>query len=483
MKNKIRKCGYARVSTLAEEQEHSLINQTEYYKQLIGKDNNSIFVGIYADRKSGRNTRQRPQFMDMIKAAKRGEIDYIITKSISRFARNLVETLKVIRELRELSVGIYFENESIDTLDATSDFIISIYSTIAESELTSMSENVKWAARKRFRNGSVELNSNIYGYTLKEGQLTPEPEEAVVVKEMFERYAKGEGYRKIANSLNDRGIKKKLTDKLWKDADIKRILGNEKYVGDALLQKSYKKDFKQIKNNGEVPQYYVENNHEPIVDRETYEKVQEIMEKKSRQYKQAPAIVSPFSGKIKCKSCDGGYRRKKNNRNTPYEKWIWSCSTYIDSGREHCKGHNIREDDLKEHYLSAYNEAASFESHEMQDLGEAIKDLLAQERELIALRARKYLTKEAYDEQHEELLKQLKEYESEYAMESRRLGDSAGHKAAFCYTDRLVRSLELAEIDGYKITFKFKNGAVISRIFNNHTNRKATWAKKLGGVR
>jgi DNA invertase Pin-like site-specific DNA recombinase len=483
VKNKIRKCGYARVSTLAEEQEHSLINQTEYYKQLIGKDNNSIFVGIYADRKSGRNTRQRPQFMEMIKAAKRGEIDYIITKSISRFARNLVETLKVIRELRELSVGIYFENESIDTLDATSDFIISIYSTIAESELTSMSENVKWAARKRFRNGSVELNSNIYGYTLKEGQLTPEPEEAVVVKEMFERYAKGEGYRKIANRLNDRGIKKKLTDKLWKDADIKRILGNEKYVGDALLQKSYKKDFKQIKNNGEVPQYYVENNHEPIVDRETYEKVQEIMEKKSRQYKQAPAIVSPFSGKIKCKSCDGGYRRKKNNRNTPYEKWIWSCSTYIDSGREHCKGHNIREDDLKEHYLSAYNEAASFESHEMQDLGEAIKDLLAQERELIALRARKYLTKEAYDEQHEELLKQLKEYESEYAMESRRLGDSAGHKAAFCYTDRLVRSLELAEIDGYKITFKFKNGAVISRIFNNHTNRKATWAKKLGGVR
>ncbi len=482
MKNKIRKCGYARVSTLAEEQEHSLVNQTEYYKQLIEKDDNAVFVGIYADRKSGKNTRQRPQFMEMIKAAKRGEIDYIITKSISRFARNLVETLKVIRELREISVGIYFENESIDTLDATSDFIISIYSTIAESELTSMSENVKWAARKRFRNGSVELNSNIYGYTLKEGQLIPEPEEAVVVKEMFERYANGEGYRKIANSLNDRGIKKKLTDTLWKDTDIKRILDNEKYVGDALLQKTYNKDFRQVKNNGEVPQYYVENNHEPIVDRETYEKVQEIKEKKSRQYKQAPAIVSPFSGKIKCKECSCGYKRRLNNRNTPYEKWIWSCSTYVMIGRKYCSGHNIREDDLKEHFLSSYNEAASFEPHEMQDLGEAIKDLLAQERELIALRARKYLTKEAYGEQHEELLKQLKEYETEYAMESRRLGDSRGHKAAFCYTDRLVRSLEVAEIDGYKITFKFKNGAVISRIFNNHTNRKATWAKKLGGV-
>ncbi len=483
MKNKIRKCGYARVSTLAEEQEHSLVNQTEYYKQLIGKDNKAVFVGIYADRKSGRNTRQRPQFMEMIRAAKRGEIDYIITKSISRFARNLVETLKVIRELRAINVGIYFENESIDTLDTTSDFIISIYSTIAESELTSMSENVKWAARKRFKNGSVELNSNIYGYTLKDGQLTPEPEEAKVVKEMFERYANGEGYRKIANSLNERAISKKLTSTLWKDADIKRILGNEKYVGDALLQKTYNKDFRKIKNNGEVPQYYVENNHEPIVDRETYEKVQEIVSKRSRQHKQAPAILSPFSSKIKCKSCDGGYRRKKNNRNTPYEKWIWSCSTYIDVGREYCKGYNIREDDLKEHYLSAYNEAANFQPHEMQDLGEVIKDLLYQERELISLRARKYLTKEAYDEQHNELLKQLKEYELEYAKESRRLGDSAGHKAAFCYTDRLVRSLEVAEIDGYKITFKFKNGAVISRIFNNNTNRKETWAKKLGGAK
>jgi len=483
MKNKLRKCGYARVSTLAEEQEHSLVNQTEYYRELISKDDNAIFVGIYADRKSGRNTRQRPQFIEMIKAAKRGEIDYIITKSISRFARNLVETLKVIRELRAINVGVYFENENIDTLDATSDFIISIYSTIAESELTSMSENVKWAARKRLKKGSVELNSNIYGYELKEGQLVIVPEEAKVVKEMFERYANGEGYRKIANSFNDRGIKKKFADTLWMDNEIKRMLGNEKYAGDALLQKTFIQGFKALKNNGEVPQYYVENNHEPIVSREIFEKVQAMVEKKAQRYKsKEPKKVSPFSSKIKCKECSCGYKRRLNNRNTPYEKWIWSCSTYVMQGRQYCSGYNIREDDLKEHFLSAYNEAASFEPHEMQDLGEAIKDLLAQERELIALRARKYLTKEAYDEQHEELLKQLKEYESEYAMESRRLGDSAGHKAAFCYTDRLVRSLELAEIDGYTITFMFKNGAVISRIFNNETNRKETWARKAGGM-
>ena len=160
----------------------------------------------------------------------------------------------------------------------------------------------------------------------------------------------------------------------------------------------------------------------------------------------------------------------------------WSCATYVMMGRKYCKGYNIREEDLKEHFLSAYNEAAAYEPHEVQDLGASIRDLLSQERELIALRAKKYLNKEAYEEQHEELLQQLKEYETEYATESRRLGDGKAHKAAYCYSDRLVRSLEVAEINGYKITFKFKNGAAISRIFNNETNRKETWARKAGGM-
>src|SRR5690554_788998 len=224
MKSKMRKCGYARVSTLAEEQEHSLVSQTEYYKELIENEPDSIFVGIYADRKSGKNTRQRPQFMEMIKAAKRGEIDYIITKSIARFARNLVETLRIIRELRAINVGVYFEKEKIDTLDTASDFMISLYSIIAESELTSMSENVKWAARKRYQNGSVELNSNLYGYTLKDGQLTPISNEAEIVKEIYQRYAGGEGYTRIARNINERRVKKKKDDTQWNSNDVKRKL-------------------------------------------------------------------------------------------------------------------------------------------------------------------------------------------------------------------------------------------------------------------
>lgn len=481
MKEKVRKCGYARVSTLAEEQEHSLVTQTEYYKKIIEQDENAIFVGMYADKKSGKNMRQRPQFMEMLKAARRGEIDYILTKSISRFARNLVETLRIIRELREIGVGVLFEKESLDTLNTSSDFMISIYSTIAESELTSMSENVKWAARKRFQNGSVELNPTLYGYDLKDGAFTPIPEEAEVVKEIYERYSAGTGYEKIARDLNERGIKRKLLDTLWRGNDIKRILENEKYVGDALLQKTYKQNFKQVKNYGEVPQYYVKHNHQAIVQRELFDKVQEIKAKRSIKYKQSPKTFSPFTGKIKCSECGKGYRHRKNNRNTPYEKWIWSCSTYVFAGRKYCGGKNIREKDLHSIFLSAYNEASNFKHHEVKDLSECIKDLLTQERELIALKVKGYITREAYEEQQTEMLTQLKEYEAEYAKESRRLGDTKGHNAVDSYSDKLVASLEYAEIKGYNITFIFKNGAKVKRIFNNDTDRSKTWSQKLGG--
>jgi len=268
---------YARVSTKKEEQESSIIYQSAHFQALIEKDKNAVFVSIYADKKSGKNTRQRPQFNEMLKAARRGEIDYIYTKSISRFARNLVETLKIVRELREIGVGVYFDNENIDTLDSTSDFMLSIYSIVAEGELENMSENVKIMARKRFASGSVEL-SKIFGYDLKNKKLTPNPAEAAVVREVFERYADGDGHDKIARIMNNRGVFRQQGK--WTATNVKLILRNEKYTGDAILQKTYTENLKKRKNNGEIPQYYVENNHEAIVSRELYEKVQALREQK-----------------------------------------------------------------------------------------------------------------------------------------------------------------------------------------------------------
>lgn len=480
MDNRIRKCGYARVSTRAEEQEHSFVFQSNYYKGLIEDDENAEFAGIYADMKSGENSRKRPQFKAMIQAARRGEIDRIITKSISRFARNLVETLKIIRELRDIGVGVYFEKEGLDTLDGKSDFMISIFSTIAEAELTSMGDNVRWAARRRFKKGSVELTA-IYGYTIKDGILHIEPKEAEIVKEVYTRYLNGEGTAIIAKSLSARGIKRRVSTDWWRRNDIKEILKNEKYIGDALLQKGIYKGSTSKKNNGEVPQYYVENNHEAIISREDFGRVQAILKERGAVYeKQKKRTLSPFSGKIICKHCGKSYLHRLNHRNTPYEKWIWCCATYIEKGRAQCSGHDLRENDLIALFLSAYNEAAEFQGHEARNLDAVIKDLLTQERELIGLKAKGYIKQEDYETQHAELLQQIKDCEAELARESQKTGKKQKH--ADEYNDRLVAALEVAEIDEYTINFKFKNGAEVKREFSNDTDRKATWARKKEGI-
>ena len=481
MTKKIRKCGYTRVSTLAEEQEHSLAFQTHYFKALIESERDSEFVGIYADTRSGKTSRLRKQFTAMLKAARRGEIDYIYTKSIARFARNLVETLRIVRELREMGVGVFFEKEGIDTLDSKGDFMLSIYATVAEGELTSMGDNVRWAARKRYEKGSIEV-ATIYGYIYKDKKLTVVPAEAAVVKEIFERYANGDGHNVIARSLNARGIKRKMSAGFWDSGAIARILGNEKYIGDGLTMKTYRDGFKVVKNGGEVPQFYIENNHEAIVSREVWSTVQERSKKMVEAAKgRTPYPLSPFSSKIKCKECGKGYMRRKNNRNTPYEKWIWSCQTYIQHGRKYCGGHNIREKDLQELFLSAYTEAAKFESPDDPTviLTDGIKALLSQERELVALKVKGYITREAYDEQHGELLQQIKDTEAALLLAARRSGKRK-YEAADEYQDSLVGSLDAAEIDGFTITFNFKNGATVTRTFNNDTDRKETWLIKLG---
>ena len=213
-----------------------------------------------------------------------------------------------------------------------------------------MSEQVKWAARRRFKEGSVELSSNIYGYTFNDKkQLIPVPEEAETVKYIFKQYASGVGGERIAKSLNEKGVKLKNSNGQWKYNYISRMLRNEKYIGDALLQKSINVNFKKIKNNGQVPKYYVENNHQPIISRQLFEQVQERLN--SKKTKQKTIELSPFSSKIICNECGKTYTRRKNNRNTPYEKWIWSCRTYVRQGRSKCSGRTIREKDLKALFL------------------------------------------------------------------------------------------------------------------------------------
>lgn len=456
--------------------------QLNYYKEYIENKPGWTFAGVYTDRKSGKAARSRKGFKEMICMATSGGTDLIITKSISRFARNLLETLNIIRKLRELGIGVYFEKEDIDSLDSKSDLLLSLYATVAESELTSMGENVRWAARKRYKAGSVEQPNTLYGYTFNENnKLIPLPQEAETVKLIFKLYLSGKGTNTIAKQINEKGIKRKLTNEVWRSSDISRLLKNEKYAGDALLQKEYYINLKRHKNNGEIPQYYVENDHEAIVSREDYLKVQQIIMKKTAKHKSYNSYgLSPFSGKIRCSECNKNYLHRKNNRNTTYEKWIWSCQTYIQRGRNYCKGYNIREKDLFKHFLSAYNEAISYEDTESElgILNDSLKDLLAQERELIALKAKGYISKLSFGEEHSKLLEHIKTIESEYAVKARRINGKMERIPADAYSDKLVNSLESAIIEGYKITFKFKNGAAVSRIFNNDRKRRIDYARR-----
>lgn len=255
---------YCRVSTDYDEQASSYETQVAHYKELIQKEPTWEFAGIYADDGiSGTNTKKREQFNQMIAACKAGKIDLIVTKSISRFARNTIDCLKYIRDLKAINVAIFFEKENINTMDVKGEVLITIMASLAQQESESLSQNVKMGIQYRYQQGKVFVNHNHFlGYTKDaQGNLVIEPEEAKVIKRIFYSYLNGMSMKQIADSLKADGILTGGKTKNWQSSGVSKILKNEKYMGDALLQKTYTVDFlskKRVKNNGITPQYYVE---------------------------------------------------------------------------------------------------------------------------------------------------------------------------------------------------------------------------------
>ena len=280
-KPKLRVAAYCRVSTDSDEQATSYEAQVEHYTEYIQKNPDWVLAGIYADDGiSGTNTKKRTEFNRMIVACMDGEIDMVITKSISRFARNTLDCLKYIRQLKDRSIPVYFEKESINTMDAKGEVLITIMASLAQQESQSLSQNVKLGLQFRYQNGQVQVNHNRFlGYTKDaEGNLVIDPEQAEVVKRIYREYLDGYSMDKIAAGLEADGILTVAGKTKWHTSTINKILRNEKYIGDALLQKTYTTDFlskTRVKNNGLVPQYYVEGNHEAIIPREVFLKVQE----------------------------------------------------------------------------------------------------------------------------------------------------------------------------------------------------------------
>ncbi|MCK9293304.1 recombinase family protein [archaeon] len=376
-KEKIKVAAYARVSTNTEEQNSSYEAQVSYYQNYIENKYEWAFVGVYADEGiSGTNTKRRASFNRMIEDALDGKINLIITKSISRFARNTLDTIKFVRKLKDKGVEVFFEKENLWTLDSKSELILTIMASIAQEESRSISQNVTWGKRVSFQNGKVSFAySRFLGYEKKDGKIVIVEEEAKVVRLIYRMFlVEGQTPIAIRNYLTEQGIKS-AANATWRAHVVLSILTNEKYKGDALLQKKYTENFleqKMVKNTGQVPQYYVENSHPAIIDKDMWEMVQ-IEIKRRREMVGGFSSANIFAGKIKCADCGGYYGRKTWHSNSKYRRSIYRCNKKYEEGKDKCKTPHLSEEEIKEKFLNAYNITIKDRERVKNDLKEVLK--------------------------------------------------------------------------------------------------------------
>lgn len=359
---KLKVAAYCRVSTDADDQLNSYYAQMTYYRQQIQSNDKWQFAGIYADEGiTGTQVRKRDQFLKMIKDCEKGKIDMILTKSVSRFARNIVDSLSFVRKLKAMGISIYFEEQNIDSLKEDSETYIGIHSVMAQSESENISANVKWGISKRMENGTYRSNMNMYGY--RRDKITDEvkivPEEAEVVRTIFRYYLDGMSTHQIKKYLEDNNIKTYSGLSTWQHSSIVSILQNEKYCGDVIYQKTYHLDClsKKVKvNNGDRTKYHIMNDHEPIVSRDLFYAVQAEFAKRNTKRSvsdKAATIRGRYSGKyafselLVCGTCNGRYRRKTVKKNgVPFH--YWRCINRLDYADKYCSNSvGLEEEALK----------------------------------------------------------------------------------------------------------------------------------------
>ncbi len=361
---------YARVSTEKEEQEDSFERQVDHYTRLISGNPEWDFVGIYADPGiTGTKAEKRPDFLRMIEDCRAGKIEKIMVKSVSRFARNTVDALNYIRELRDMRISVQFESENIDTLTPGGDVLITILAAMAEQESRTMSNNIKWAYQKKFEKGEVTINTGLmlgYNKVGKDADGKPvyeiNEEEAEIIRRIYREYLNGSTVTQIIHGLEADGIKTKRGSDKWYHTAIVSILSNEKYTGNAYLGKTYKPDVlskKRYRNDGEkAPMYYAENTHPAIVSMEMFNMVKLEMERRTNEKEKAVGNTRytskyPLSGLLICGTC--GSRLRRHVRKTGSGKLVpsWGCANRIQNGRQVCDSYHVNEDVLYATYHAA----------------------------------------------------------------------------------------------------------------------------------
>jgi len=337
---------YARVSSDKGAAEHSLEAQIDYYKDYITEKPDWIYAGMYADNGISGTKDNRPDFQRMMADARAGKFDLIVTKSVTRFARNIVTLLDATRKLKALGINVLFEKEDMYADSADGELLLSLLAMYAEEEARSASENKRWQIQKYFEAGRPTY-FRIYGYKWVDEHLEVIPKEAEIVRRIFREYLSGMGKEVIARNLNKDGIPS-LTSK-WRPSTIHEMLRNEKYTGSMLLQKKITPDFrtkKQKKNRGEARQYLVENCHEPIIVKEIFDAVQREIIARQAQNDGANErrVDSPFYGLVRCAQCGKLYRCKNQREKSSNTYFlVWRCSTFMDIGKTYCSAKQIRE--------------------------------------------------------------------------------------------------------------------------------------------
>ncbi|MBQ3426187.1 MAG: recombinase family protein [Clostridia bacterium] len=429
-----RVAAYARVSTDMLEQITSYEAQIDYYTKYIKEHEGWEFVKVYTDEGiTGTSTKKRDGFNEMIRDALDGKIDLIVTKSVSRFARNTVDSLTTIQKLRDHNVECYFEKENVYTFDSKGDLLLTFMSGLAQEEARNISENTTWGQRKRFADGDVTLAySRFLGYDKgADGKLVINEEQAALVRRIYKMYLHGYSFSGIARKFTEEGIPTVTGKKQWHDNNIKSILTNEKYKGDALLQKSYTVDFltkKVKKNNGEVQQYYIENDHEAIIPADTFDAVQRLVESGRNGINNRNSKYV-LSGKVFCGECGSVFGSKVWHSNDKYRRKIWRCNGQFKNKRK-CTTPHFTEDELKDAFVGAVNKLLPMR-----------EQLRAEFKASEAL----YNTAELQEalEQMEEKLDELTEKMNSYIERNARLAcDQTVFKAEYAMLERKYRDIK-----------------------------------------
>ncbi|MXO77330.1 recombinase family protein [Paenibacillus sp. OT2-17] len=432
---------YCRVSTDSEEQKESYTNQVNHYTKYIQNNLEWEMADIYADEGiTGTSTKNRTHFNRMIQDARNGKLDLILVKSISRFARNTLDLLKYVRELKSLGVAVFFERENINTLDTTGEVLLTILSSLAQDESRNISENSRWGILRGFQNGKVFCNTTRFlGYDKDEhGELVINEPEAEIVRRIYEEYLDGKSYQAIARGLMRDHIKTVTGGDTWWDSSITLILTNEKYYGALLQQKTVTVDFlthKRIKNKGQEQQYFIEDNHEPIVSKEIFEAVQK---EKKRRAKLKGSVMGEskrysskyaLSSKVYCGCCGAIFKRRTWNSNNPSKKVVWQCKTYVNEGKVACDAKSVDEQVLHSAFVRLFNRmyenkerfmktlkaniesvlSSRVEQKSLLDIEGQMQQLKSDLKELVNLKLRNQIDETVYDEETNRLSNELNE--------------------------------------------------------------------------